>query len=109
LQDEPKSTVAVAATGFPTLKADARRLNRRIAGPKKDIFNNTNREQRLREELAEEITRDNHPHQGHLQLGNGSHGLNDTLNRLSRFGGFIRGSLVIPLFDIQCPIFNVEQ
>jgi len=78
VQDELKSTAAAAATGLPTPNlADTQRLSRRIARLK-DISDDTKGEQRLREVLAEEITKDNHPHQG--DPGNRFHGLNVSLN-----------------------------
>lgn len=49
-QDELKSIAA--ATGLSTSKADAQRLNRKLARLEKDVSNSTRREERLREKLA---------------------------------------------------------
>jgi hypothetical protein len=52
LQDELESTTATPAKP-PNPKANVQRLDREIARLKKDIYNSTRREQRLREKLAE--------------------------------------------------------
>ena len=51
-RDELEPIVAATTTGLTTSKADVQRANRQIAQLKKDIYNSTRREQRLRVKLA---------------------------------------------------------